>query len=268
MAIKYKSICYLLSVDDKAIVPIGEPDKPVSTGVRIHHGSLVTTSQFLGALDHDFHIFGAVPSVTLNIDIPDNINDSFYKGQVYVGLKDKVFQPSDAYRHAVELIQNMRSRYSSNGDHSDRPILMVYSDGGPDHRTNYVSVKIASVVVFVALDLYMYVACRTAPCQSFRNPAERVMSTLNLALQNVSLQREAVPDESVEQRIGNLSTLKKLRAAAAKNDAFKHAVQQTTQNVLKKLECRFERLTYTGHNIIVSQPADSNDINNICVQML
>ena len=90
---------------------------------------------------------------------------------------------------------------------------------------------------------------------------------LSLALQNVSLQLEAVPDESVEQRLGKLSTLNKFRAAAAKNDACKHAVQQTTQNALKKPECRFERLAYTGQNIIIIQPADSNDINNVCVQI-
>ena len=43
-AVKYKSHVLLLSVDDKAIVPVGEPDNPISTGVCGHHRSLTFAS--------------------------------------------------------------------------------------------------------------------------------------------------------------------------------------------------------------------------------
>ena len=105
------------------------------------------------------------------------------------------------------------------------------------------------------------------PARAFAILLSGLCQLLSLALQNVSLQLEAVPDESVEQRIGKSSTLNKLRAAAARNDACKYAVQQTTQNALKKPESRFERLTYTGQNIIINQLAASNDINNVCFQI-
>ena len=37
--VKYREFTMYVSADDKAIVPIGEPDLPVSTGVRGHHRS-------------------------------------------------------------------------------------------------------------------------------------------------------------------------------------------------------------------------------------
>ena len=77
---EYASVFF---VDDKAIVPVGEPERPVSTNVRAHGGALVPGDKILGALDHNFHICGLVPSVVLKSDVPDNVNDSFYKGTVF-----------------------------------------------------------------------------------------------------------------------------------------------------------------------------------------
>ena len=68
----------MLSVDDKAIAPVGEPGVPVSTGMRGHNKSLVTTSGPKNlALDHDFHVFGIVPSVAFVVDIPSSAKESF-----------------------------------------------------------------------------------------------------------------------------------------------------------------------------------------------
>jgi hypothetical protein len=76
----------------------------------------------------------------------------------------------------------------------DKPILIMVSDGGPDHRVTFGSVKMAFIALFRALHLDMLVAIRTCPYQSWRNMAERVMSVLNLALQNVSLSRNQMED--------------------------------------------------------------------------
>ena len=71
----------------------------------------------------------------------------------------------------------------------------MYSDGGPDHRLTFGSVQVAIVCLFLRLNLDMIVAVRCAPHQSWTNLAERCMSILNLALQNVALQRESMPKE-------------------------------------------------------------------------
>lgn len=62
-------------------------------------------------------------------------------------------------------------------------ILCLYSDSGPDHRLTYVSVKVALICLYIFLDLDYLITARTAPQYSWRNPVERVMSTLNLGLQ-------------------------------------------------------------------------------------
>ena len=85
-------------------------------------------------LDHDFHIHGVVPSVTFIVDIPESANDSFYQGQAYACLKDKVLQPSSSLRQC-------RAHYSGDGVVPTKPILV--SDGGPDHCITYASVQVA-----------------------------------------------------------------------------------------------------------------------------
>lgn len=210
-AVKYCEDTYFFCMEDKAIVSVGEPNLPVSTGVRWHHGAMRST---LSALDHDFHIFGVVPSVTFQIQNPSDVNDSFYGGVFNISLKDKVFQPTSPIRHEDDFLWLVRNvsedeedKLSDDGVNLNRPILMIYSDGGPDHRTTYRSVQVVWVAVFLALDLDMLVAGRTAPHQSYANPAERVMSLINLGLQNVALNRdEASPD--VESKVKSRSSMK------------------------------------------------------------
>ena len=67
-ACKWKDFALFQSIDDKAIIPVGNPDQPVSTGVRAHHGGLVGSGGKIVSLDHDFHIAGLVPSVCFHID--------------------------------------------------------------------------------------------------------------------------------------------------------------------------------------------------------
>ena len=55
------------------------------------------------------------------------------------------------------------------------PILLMKTDGGPDHNVTFVSVQMALSALFLHHDLDMLVAVRTAPGHSYRNPAERVM---------------------------------------------------------------------------------------------
>lgn len=48
--------------------------------------------------DHDFSRGSIIPSVVLNISIPETASESVYTGKVTVTLKDAVFQASDAFR--------------------------------------------------------------------------------------------------------------------------------------------------------------------------
>ena len=52
----------MVCVNDKAVVPVGDPGMPQSTGVRPHNRALAPTEgPELVAMDHDFCINGLVP---------------------------------------------------------------------------------------------------------------------------------------------------------------------------------------------------------------
>ena len=60
-------------IDDKPKIPLGEPDNPVSTGVR-GKSSLAPSSTTLSALDHDVSSKSRLtPSVILHPNIPDQV---------------------------------------------------------------------------------------------------------------------------------------------------------------------------------------------------
>ena len=73
--------------------------------MRGHNRSLVCSNSQLVALDHDFHVHGIVLSVAFVVDIPENVSDSFFRGDTIVTNKDKVTQPSSALRHSTEITE-------------------------------------------------------------------------------------------------------------------------------------------------------------------
>ena len=88
---KFSESTLMLWVDDKSVVPIGEPSKPVGTGVRAHNKSLGPLDGLVpSALNHDYHIAGCVPSVVLRSEIPENASDSFFKGGIRVCQRQSV----------------------------------------------------------------------------------------------------------------------------------------------------------------------------------
>jgi len=93
--------------------------------------------------DHDFTHSSLTPSVTLFIEIPESINGSFYHGQVCVEIKDSVFEASSTYRHTTEL-NNLLTMQND-----PKPVLLLYTDGGPVHRVNFLSVQLSYIDLFL-----------------------------------------------------------------------------------------------------------------------
>ena len=58
--------------------------------------------------DHDFTRLSLTPSVSLAIEVPETIEKSFYRGRVFVILKENAFQPSSPVRHMTELQQTLK----------------------------------------------------------------------------------------------------------------------------------------------------------------
>ena len=141
----------------------------------------------LSALDHDFHLAGIIPSVTFILDIPGDPADSFFNGRVFVTCKDKIFEQSSPFRHGAELGRILDNHFCADGV-LEQKLLLLYTDGGPDHRVTYGSVQVSLICLFVQYDLDVLIAVRTAPGNSWTNLAERVIPVLNLALQNIALE--------------------------------------------------------------------------------
>ncbi len=136
----------MVCLDDKHRVKVGEPGLPVAS-VERGKKVLVALNQSFEVCDHDFTRFSLIPSVTLLTDIPTSIDQSWYEGQVFLGLKDAVFEPSSCLRHVTKLHDILLTKIGS------KSILFMCTDGGPDHRTTFVSVQLALIALFLNLNL-------------------------------------------------------------------------------------------------------------------
>ena len=113
---------------------MGERGTPLAAVERGRQG-LVSMGQTFQVAAHDFSKMTLTPSVNFDLEVPATVEGSFYEGKVHVALKDSVFTPSSPARHSAEMSVIMKD--------TDKPILKLYSDGGPDHRVNYVSMQLS-----------------------------------------------------------------------------------------------------------------------------
>ncbi|WAR22044.1 hypothetical protein MAR_016018 [Mya arenaria] len=260
--VKFRENSMFLCMDDKAIIPVGEPGIPISTGVRGHNKVLAPTEgPLLVATDHDFHLGGLVPSVVFVTDIPEDPKDSFFSGNMHVRTKDKVFSPSSPLRHGAELIKLLRhtNNYSEDEANLSVPILCLYTDGGPDHRVTYETVKLSLALLFMQLDLDMIIALRTAPSHSWTNPAERCMSILNLALQHVALDRDEM-ESKYKKMTKNLSTLSSVRNQAKLKTGLKEAFEKSMESVVDTVNERFSQMTLKGNKIMAHKGLSDEEV--------
>src|ERR1044072_1732841 len=203
-AVKFQRITNLVFLDDKHRCKVGEPGFPVAA---VEKGKKVVVSRdtTFAVADHDYTKLGIVPSVTMICNIPESINGDFYAGKVNIGLKDPIFQSSSPLRHPTELYNILLEEEVVN-----KPVLCLYTDGAPDHRCTYARVQLSYICLFLALDLDYFVAVRTPPQHSWKNPVERIMSILNLGLQRVGLMRSKMNDQS-EKLLSKCNTMNEIR---------------------------------------------------------
>jgi hypothetical protein len=222
-------------MDDKAKIPIGEPGTPEPA---THHNrrALTLGNVVLEASDHDYHSINLTPSVNLVCNIPDTANDSFYGGQIYVGIKDSVFEGSDPLRHMVELCDVLKDSFLDGFP----PYLSIFSDGGADHNITFLYVQTMLACMFRMGDFDVLNAGRCALYQSYMNPAERCMSLLNIGLQGLSLQRSHAGD--FEPILKSCSSMKAIRNKAKDQLGTKEALHASIQDSKNLLEETFTLL--------------------------
>jgi hypothetical protein len=92
--------------------------------------------------DHDFVRFQLTPSLHYLVDMTEpgtQYDDvSFYRGTTTVNFKNQLFEPSSAMRHTVEELNTIKML-----EYRVKEIMVKYTDGGPNHRTNFITVILA-----------------------------------------------------------------------------------------------------------------------------
>ena len=141
-AVTFKQYTNLVFMDDKHHCKVGEPGLPVAAVERGKQVVVSASGKRFSVADHDFTKCSIVPSVTVVCDIPNTIDESFYRGQVYVGVKDAIFEPSSGLRHSTELSKVISQSVP------DKPVLLIYTDGGPDHNLTFAANQLALIALF------------------------------------------------------------------------------------------------------------------------
>jgi hypothetical protein len=260
MAIYLRENSWLIFLDDKHRCKIGEPGFPVAA---VERGRRVIVSQnnSFKVADHDFTKCGIIPSVTMICDIPCTVEESFYRGQVFIGMKDPVFQPSDSLRHMVELYNILHNT------NDNKPYLFLYTDGGPDHHVTYVRVQLALIALFRKLDLDLLVAVRTPPGHSWKNPVERIMSILNLGLQSIGLMRGQMNDE-LEKIMKKCNSMKDIREHSNNESQLKEGLMESLQSPISLMENIFERLSLKDEYFKTFKAAKDEEIESLWKSLL
>ncbi|GES80588.1 hypothetical protein GLOIN_2v1782174 [Rhizophagus clarus] len=143
MAILLHENSWLVFMDDKHQCKIGEPSYPVAA-VERGRQVIVSKNKTFQIADYDFMKCNIIPSITMICDIPSELY--------------KILKHQD----------------------KNKPYLLFYTDGGPDHRVTYIHIQMALIALYLKLDLDLLVTVRTSPGHSWKNPVERIMSTCNV----------------------------------------------------------------------------------------
>ena len=143
--VTHKDHAAFVSTDDKNKIKIGEPKCPITAAARGKR-VLVATNQLLQAADHDLSTISVTPTVVLLHHIPADLQDSWYRGMPNIFLKLQATEPSTAVRNAKEITDIIIDYYGGKKE-LVLPILGIYTDEGPEHRLNFLSVQIAYIAL-------------------------------------------------------------------------------------------------------------------------
>ena len=118
------------------------------------------------------------------------------------------------------------------------------------------------IALFLKGNFDFLTAVRTAPYHSWANPAERIMSILNLALQGVALKREDM-SELLEQAFEKLKTLSEIREGAISNLHLKEELIKSIKITQEFLENRTSRLSLHDLKFKIASPAIEMEIDSL-----
>lgn len=261
LVVRYRAYSTFLSLDDKNNIRVGPPGNAVVCVERWRH-VLVAKGDRLEASDHDADndIIKLIPTVTLVVDAPDEVDGEWFTGAVHVLLKSAVWDPSKALRSNAELWALLQE--VKDGDEV-KPVLFALSDGGSEHRSTFASVWVAITCLYLKGDFDYVCFVRTCPGQSWTNPVERVMAILNIALSGLAIMREKLPDDKMEKLVRNCGSMKELRRRAMENEGVEEAVKMACARAQELIMRRFERMSLKDQPFSPAPEVSKADIDGL-----
>ena len=238
----------LQSCDEKKSIPVGEPGNYVQAVEKTRKIMCRIDGRWV-ALDHGWSKSNIVPSVVLQIEIPETLHGSWYAGTVCVILKEKTFGNTDAaMRHTVE--NQSVARFLNVAT----PITVSIHDGAADYNMTNGGALLAHLVDYIRSGADMAISMRFCPYQSYNDPAERCMSLLNMGLQGVALARTNV-NPTMERFMTRCSSMKDTRSLAKDHPQIVSYVQESMEAPIKMVQDQFEKLEWTENSVHVLPPA-------------
>ena len=99
-------------------------------------------------------------------------------------------ESSSAIIHARQKTNVLIEKYG--GRDNVPPMLPICNNDGPKHRSNFLSIEIAMIVLQQILDLDMQIPAKTAHGHSYINPPKKINCILNLCLNYIGWIRTAI----------------------------------------------------------------------------
>ena len=121
--------------------------------------------------------------------------------------------------------------------------------------------KLSLIDLFLERDLDYLCAVCTPPYHSWKNPVERIMSILNIALQSVGLMRGAT--HSFEEKFKNSNNLSAIRDLGHKNPGLRKEVAVAMESTKSLLSGLFMRLKLKDCSFATFSAASQEDITNL-----
>ena len=169
-------------------------------------------------------------------------------------LKEKTFNCNEpAFRHTVENAK-ARERFGP-----VTPIIVHVHDGASDYNMTLGGALLAHLAEYVLTGADMVLSMRFCPYQSYNDPAERVMSLLNMGLQALALARSEMPAE-MEDFMKTCSSMADVRKLAAEHPQVKSAVTKAMEEPIRLVAERFEKLEWTENPIAIIPPATDSEL--------
>ena len=115
----------------------------------------VAKDQIFQSANHDFASIPLVPTVVMIHNLPSSVDQFCYRSKPYVYIKITASEPSSAIRNSVEIERALIKKF---GTKENIPIVIIYRDRGPEHHTNFLSVKIIIILFQKSLNSDMIIA--------------------------------------------------------------------------------------------------------------